>query len=365
MSSVKIFDNLYYGIYPGVVFPSFHVDHFVGLTEKEELDPFDPQGASIKIFPIKDRKAVSVEKLAEIVEYINGLDGVVYIFCKGGHGRSGMVAAAVYGKREGKNGSESIEHINALWKKQRDMKKLRPVIRKLGSPQTIEQKRVVIQYLFDASRQIDYVWFYETDDGYGVMNNLYIPKKPVIINGEEWMTTEHYFHAMKFRGPRASARSIEYSNLIKIADSPSKSKNLGNQKPNLFRGANWKLNKKLDHRLMNDVIAEYKDVKMRSDWNKASVAVMLNALLHKFTQDEELLDLLLTIPDNVYFVEHTVRDKIWADGGDGGTGEKGQNRLGKLITAMSYVLKHGNCKGMNPVIKDRIRIKTIILYQSE
>lgn len=63
---------------------SFHIDYFVGLTEKGELDSFDPQDASIKMFLIKDRKVVSVDKLAEIIEYINGIDGVVYIFCKDG-----------------------------------------------------------------------------------------------------------------------------------------------------------------------------------------------------------------------------------------------------------------------------------------
>ena len=36
MSSVKLLDNLYYGIHPSIVYPSFHVDYIIDLTEKKE-----------------------------------------------------------------------------------------------------------------------------------------------------------------------------------------------------------------------------------------------------------------------------------------------------------------------------------------
>lgn len=111
-------------------------------------------------------------------------------------------------------------------------------------------------------------------------------------------------------------------------------------------GSKWKLNKKTDHRLVNDLI-EYKDVALRSDWNMTSIAVMINGLYHKFTQYPELYELITKVPYNTYFVEHTKRDKIWADGGDKGTGEIGQNKLGKILTALSLSLKHKNCKDIN------------------
>jgi len=54
--------------------------------------------------------------------------------------------------------------------------------------------------------------------------------------------------------------------------------------------------------------------------------VMYRALKAKFRQHPDLRSLLLST-GNAKLVEHTVNDKIWADGGDG----SGQNRLGELL----------------------------------
>jgi predicted NAD-dependent protein-ADP-ribosyltransferase YbiA (DUF1768 family) len=358
MSSVKLSDTLYYGIHPTVVLPEYHVDYYIGLTEEKEIPVFEcPDNAT---FHIPDRSAVTVTKLKEIVEYINSLTGVVYIYCKDGHGRSGMVAAAVYGKREGLGGKKALAHIKKEWKKQRDLEKIRPAIRKLGSPQTKAQKAVVEEYLDTPDiiimGDLRIIHFYESTGKYGPFTNFYKIKEPLLINGEEFIDTEQYYQVMKFRGLNASERMLEYSNLIKEADSPMKTKMLGHQKKNMRFGTRWKVNKKTDDRLVNDMIEEYKDVRYRSDWNVAGVAVMLNGLYHKFTQFPNLKKLLTDIQDNTYIVEHTTRDKIWADGGDGGTGKVGQNRLGKLLTALSFVIKHGDCEKMLPELKKRIKI---------
>ena len=66
----------------------------------------------------------------------------------------------------------------------------------------------------------------------------------------------------------------------------------------------------------------------------------------------------MTIPDNAILVEHTTRDKIWADGGDGGSGKKGQNWLGKILTALSWYYKYGDCGNMPPSLKKSIKIIT-------
>jgi len=44
----------------------------------------------------------------------------------------------------------------------------------------------------------DYIW----------CSNFY--DSPITIDGELWPTTEHYFQAMKFRGPISSPKSIEF-----------------------------------------------------------------------------------------------------------------------------------------------------------
>lgn len=200
------------------------------------------------------------------------------------------------------------------------------------------------------------ILFYETKGTYGPFSNFYKLKKGLDIGGEHFNDTEHYYQVMKFRSPDATPRMLEYANLILKADSPMKAKMLGHQKKNLRFGKKWKLNKRTDDRLVNDLVDEYSDVKMRPDWYIAGLAVMLNGLYHKFTQYPELYDLITNLPDNSYLVEHTMRDKIWADGGDGGTGKVGQNRLGKLLTALSFVLKYGSCDKMLPELQKKLKI---------
>ena len=147
MSYVKLSETLYYGIHPAVVVPDVKIENFIDFTDPSEGLKFENAKAR---FPIKDRKAPSYEKLCEIVDYIESLQGTVYLFCKGGHGRSGTIAACVHGRRNMMRGQQALDHVNAEWSSQRDMSKLRPRIRKLGSPQTNVQKRLVRRYLNQA-----------------------------------------------------------------------------------------------------------------------------------------------------------------------------------------------------------------------
>lgn len=65
---------------------------------------------------------------------------------------------------------------------------------------------------------------------------------------------------------------------------------------------------------------------------------MKKALLAKFTQHKDLkLNLLAT--GDALLVENTKRDKYWGDGGDEGTGVKGQNKLGKFLMELREQLK--------------------------
>ena len=150
MSSVKLLDNLYYGIHPSKVFPTFKINYIIDLTELKEFPDFDlKNNSSIKYirFPIKDCKAPSIEYLIKIVNKILELDGVIYIACKGGHGRSGMIAACIIGKIKKLSSEDALNLINNEWRAQRDMSYLSPKIKKLGSPQTRVQKNIVRKFL--------------------------------------------------------------------------------------------------------------------------------------------------------------------------------------------------------------------------
>lgn len=156
---MQLSDSLHFGIHPAVVKPKIKIDHYIDLTEKMERkkdalsSPRLERHQTYKNFPIKDRCATSLEELQAIAGYILDLEGVVYIYCKGGHGRSGLVAAAVHGYRNGMNGSEALQEVNREWHAQRDLTKLRPNVRQLGSPQTRKQKGIVKEYLDQRRRR--------------------------------------------------------------------------------------------------------------------------------------------------------------------------------------------------------------------
>jgi protein-tyrosine phosphatase len=148
MSSVKLLDNLYYGIHPSIVYPSFHVDYIIDLTEKKENLSFTlKDNVQYFRYPIRDCKAPSLETLSKIVDSLLKLEGVIYIACKGGHGRSGMLAACVIGNILNIEGIEALELVGNEWKKQRDMSFLSDKVKRLGSPQTRIQKQIVKNYL--------------------------------------------------------------------------------------------------------------------------------------------------------------------------------------------------------------------------
>lgn len=183
--------------------------------------------------------------------------------------------------------------------------------------------------------------FYAATEPHGYLSNFFKLRKGICVNGEVFPNTEAYFQAQKFRGPDASETDISYSKIISIADSPAKVALLGRQKVNMHFGKNWKVNKLTDHRLVNDVVKEYKNKAiLRKDWDQDSVKinVMLTGLIAKFNQYPELRENLKKIPEGTLLVEHTNRDSYWGDGGDG----SGKNVLGKLLTALSIQLKNSD-----------------------
>ena len=153
-SYVKLSGCLYFGIHPDRVKPDIpFIHHYVSLVEEHEFPGWleeqkqQPTASTYHSFPVKDRKAPSLEALTEIVDFLLGLKGILYIFCKGGHGRSGTLASALYGRINSLSGNDAMRYINRQWHKQRDLTLLRPKIVKLGSPQTACQKRIVKEYL--------------------------------------------------------------------------------------------------------------------------------------------------------------------------------------------------------------------------
>lgn len=131
--------------------------------------------------------------------------------------------------------------------------------------------------------------FYRTNEPYGEFSNF--AKFPILLKGQVWPTTEHYFQAQKFVG-------TEYEEKVRCAKSASEAAQMGRDR----------------------------SLPRRADWQQKKEEIMLDALRAKFSQHPELKTLLLST-DDALLVEHTTNDSHWADGGDG----SGKNRLGVLL----------------------------------
>jgi ribA/ribD-fused uncharacterized protein len=73
---------------------------------------------------------------------------------------------------------------------------------------------------------------------------------------------------------------------------------------------------------------------LRRDWESVKVQIMREAVLAKFSQHEELTQILLSTGE-AKIVEHTENDSYWGDGGDGG----GKNMLGIILMEVRRELR--------------------------
>ena len=129
--------------------------------------------------------------------------------------------------------------------------------------------------------------FYSVSEEYGCFSNF--AKASIRLQGKVWPTTEHYFQGQKFPG-------TEREEEIRQAKSPMIAARMGRSRK---------------HRL-------------RPDWERVKDTIMREAVLTKFTQHDDLREILLGTGDAL-LVEHTENDSYWGDGGDG----SGRNRLAR------------------------------------
>ena len=134
--------------------------------------------------------------------------------------------------------------------------------------------------------------FYKVREQFGCFSNF--AAYPVEVDGKVWPTSEHYFQAQKFAG-------TEFEEEIRRAKSPMIAARMGRDRSK----------------------------PLRADWERVKDEVMRRAVLAKFTQHEELRDILLATGDAT-LVEHTRNDSYWGDGGDG----RGRNMLGRLLAGV-------------------------------
>lgn len=127
----------------------FKVKYFVNLTcASENLDKYNVSGNSYYFsYPIKDYSYPSDKKLfssfivylSEIITNLKNSEKI-YIHCKGGHGRVGIVVASLLCYIKNISVQEALKLTNECHKKREIMKEK---WRNIGSPQTYNQKKFV------------------------------------------------------------------------------------------------------------------------------------------------------------------------------------------------------------------------------
>lgn len=143
------------------------------------------------------------------------------------------------------------------------------------------------------------IQFYRLGDDYGELSNF--APYPIVLQDKRWPTSEHFFQAQKFVD-EAQREAIRQARSPMIAARMGRSR----KKP------------------------------LRPDWESVKVSVMREAVIARFTQHDQLRELLLSTGD-AKLVEHTVNDSYWGDGGDG----LGKNMLGIILMEVRDLLRAG------------------------
>lgn len=136
--------------------------------------------------------------------------------------------------------------------------------------------------------------FYSRRTPYFQFSNFYYA--PMTIEGKNYPTTEHYFQAVKYINPIHQEK-------VRTAKTPGEAKILGRKFP------------------------------LRPDWEEVKENVMRTALEAKFSQHEDLRDLLLGTGEAI-LIEWSPSDKYWGAHKNGGS-----NRLGVLLMELRDILR--------------------------
>jgi ribA/ribD-fused uncharacterized protein len=139
--------------------------------------------------------------------------------------------------------------------------------------------------------------FYSVSDEFGCFSNF--AGYPIRLKGKIWPTSEHYFQAQKFE-------DAGHREAIRKTKSPMQAARLGRDRKK----------------------------KLRRDWESVKLSIMRDAVKAKFTQHEELREILLATGD-AKIVEQTTNDAFWGDGGDG----SGMNWLGRILMELREELR--------------------------
>ena len=294
-TSYFIKDKALFGSYPtqeGVKQLEEHgVRYFVNLTfdTEKKIVPYTTKYTMIR-YPIKDWSvptdwkcfAKFIIKISNIIKNLTE-NHCIFIHCKGGHGRSGVVVACILCHMYNLTPSEALN-----WTKISHSKRLvmREKWRKVGAPQTSYQKNFVYKFFQP-------LYFYRAyNNGYTAGFSNFTSHK-VKYKGIIFPTSEAAMQAYK------NPEDTNYVKLQSLASSPLVSRNLS------------------------------KKTNLRSDWLEVCDKIMYEIIYNKFTQHEYLISTLISTGLRP-IVQQTRGDGFWGTGLDG----DGENRLGICLVKL-------------------------------
>ncbi len=148
------------------------------------------------------------------------------------------------------------------------------------------------------------LYFGRDRDGFGFLSHFY--PGPIVLDGEDWPTVEHYYQAQKSANPlyRAAIRAAVHPGLAKRLAAPPAA----------------------PRRISRDSWFRRHGEPPRPDWHAVKLDIMRRADHAKFTQNAELAARLLATGD-AELVEDSPGEPFWGTGPDGA----GLNWAGRVL----------------------------------
>jgi len=281
-------DQGYFGNFPSQedinYMESIGIHYFINLTcDSEQLTPYTVSDESFKVnLPILDRKVPYdiFNFTLLLLKSINLLkkNEKIYIHCKGGHGRSGILVACILKLYLNVSPEKAIE---LTTKYHNEREGVREKWKKMGSPQTFSQKK----FVYKMFQPFMFFKAYKTGATVGLSNfSLHSIQSEI----GSFHSSEAMFQAHK------NLKDKKYVKKLEETINPQMARNIG------------------------------KNSYIPTNWDQIQQNIMKEILYMKCVQNK---DVLMTVLKSGLrpFVQHTKTDRFWGDGGDG----TGHNYLGK------------------------------------
>lgn len=264
------------------------VIHFIDLTYHTEsgVIPYLTKGSYIN-YPIRDHDipydwasfSGLILKISSLLKKLKH-DEKIYLHCKGGHGRAGLVVACLLCYLYKIPAEEALVLTNEYHSQRKIM---REKWRKLGSPQTKKQRDFVGKFF----KNLYFYRPYQSGSAAGLSN--FSEHSVTVTDIGTFPTAEAAFNALK------NPTDKEYIISQLKSKTPLQSKYLG------------------------------KKCKIRGDWEENKTDIMYSVLSLKFKQHDDIrMNLINT---GLRPLVNTCKNRYWGVGEDG----VGRNVLGKLL----------------------------------